>query len=223
MPSHANTLVRWSAAELPNGGLNAAGGWDSVFGGITANKIGAGNYVYSHNGNNGKPCLLTPVLTGAGAYFEVPAITLPNPTMASIVVLKTNTTDTQVPFEIISPDQNRAIFIEYGSFEGYYVGLTSSVMKYIPQFNTPAVIATGYDRNIDFRVNGVQGPYRVGNPDTVINSVLGTARLTIGARNGGQFFHEGHLCAVHIFHTKPSAAEMKQWASYYYNLYNITT
>jgi hypothetical protein len=225
-PSLSTTYGRWSAAESPNGGLNAAGDWVSV-----------DNKTLSHNGNlftydptglNGKPTLVAPS-GGANGSFYIANLALPNSSAATIVVMVTPTNDVQVVSEysenVNSTPNTFANYIESYNVEAYLDIASNKDLYSIsqPAVNTPMLISSRFytsPRRTTLKVNAGDAQNSYGNP-TTSNTNFGTQNLYVFSRSNFQYYTKGKLAVYHLFHTAPSDTEWNDWITYYKNLYQL--
>ena len=223
-PSLVGTYGRWSTAESINGGLNGTGDWVSVGGMKTFSRNGDA-FLYSTNGLNTKPCLLTPI--GNGSFF-IDNLPLLNDSAATIVLMQSDLTSIQVVYEysanVNNEDKSFANYIESSVSEGYmnYGGTT---LRSEPQVFTPFLLATAVraaNNSIAYNQNNYPDYSNFNTYIPVPGANFGTQKFNLFSRNSTDYFTKGKLAVFHLFSEAPSTTVFNQWIDYYKNLYNIT-
>ena len=223
-PSGANTYARWSAAEAPNGGLDANGNWASVDGSKTLTRAGA-TPVYGASVLNAKPG----ISTSAGAWY-LDAVSLLNNSAAVIMLLSTQDALTVLHEFGQNTNNNPGTFssyIEEGRLESTINPGGGLFMRgvSVSAVNAPYLLSSRYyvdPTSIDMQVNGVAS-FQV-NPYATVSNLpgFGTHILNVCARDKSQYPTNGTIAVYHLFHTAPNDADWAAWISYYKNLYGLS-
>lgn len=221
----STTYARWSAAESVGGGLDGSGNWISVDGSKTLTKSGAGAFTYDATGLNGKPTLQSPNAGTNKAAFSLAGVTLPNTTVASILVMNSPSTAVQIAFELgpnlSSTPNSIGSYILFNRIENHANINSIDVTDYVPQIFIPFITSLrAYQANTSIKQS-------VNNTSTTITNGaansggFGTKTLYLGGRTASSNYLVGQVSALHIFHTAPTDVEWDKWITYYRTLYGI--